>query len=353
MSRCTLVLRRKWIPNFQYSIQKYNIKVVSLPRVSFVGKSYNIFRYNTLGSIRTLTSSSNGKNNETNIEPGNSINSEHSPTDSPNNDYKIDSNTKAVPSNSSTNTSADTNATNVNAKNWSSSRRAVDAIGSATVYYTHELNRMYADVEKNMMAKLKESNTRRFRLTLLGIFATIVGLYVFFGKQIKKKITDGTADIAKETLENESLKVQTQELAMAVVQAILNDKEITTHAAAFLREASTFPETQQALLQLTLHVLQHPDTINEVAVLLKHIVNDLSKDPEVVANLGNMLVLALQDPKVQSACIQLATAVLKDPEIIQVFSGLSLEVLAKKEVYQVLIGCTLCYIHECYLLVDL
>ena len=66
---------------------------------------------------------------------------------------------------------------------------------------------------------------------------------------------------------------------MAVVQTVLNDKEVTAHAASFLREASVVPETQQALLELTLHVLQHPDTLNEVAVLVKKLLDVLGNDP--------------------------------------------------------------------------
>lgn len=91
-------------------------------------------------------------------------------------------------------------------------------------------------------------------------------------------MTDKTAGLAKETLENESLKIQTQELATAVVQTILNDKEITAYAAMFLKEASTTAETQQALLDLTMHVLQHPQTLDEANKLVKKIVVSMGSD---------------------------------------------------------------------------
>ena len=51
---------------------------------------------------------------------------------------------------------------------------------------------------------------------------------------------------------------QTQELATAVVQTILTDKEIAYQTVAFLRDATTVPEVQEALLKLTIHILQHP-----------------------------------------------------------------------------------------------
>lgn len=39
-------------------------------------------------------------------------------------------------------------------------------------------------------------------------------------------------------------QVQTQELATALVQALLNDQEVVRAGALFLREASANPETQ-------------------------------------------------------------------------------------------------------------
>lgn len=37
-------------------------------------------------------------------------------------------------------------------------------------------------------------------------------------------------------------------------------------------------ETQEALLQLTLHILQHPDTVKQLSVLVQKLANDLSQD---------------------------------------------------------------------------
>jgi hypothetical protein len=152
------------------------------------------------------------------------------------------------------------------------------AIGSATMHYTHEINRVYSELEKNLMQRINESNQRRFRIILLSTVLFITWIGAVFGTRIRKMLSDQTAGLAKETLENESLKVQTQELAMAVVNTVLNDKEVTAHAASFLREASVVPETQQALLQLTLHVLQHPDTLEEATTLAKKLITVLAKD---------------------------------------------------------------------------
>lgn len=160
----------------------------------------------------------------------------------------------------------------------SATMRAAAAVGTATQHYTYEFNKIYSDIEKNVLSKVDESNKQRIRIILVTVVIAIIVFSLIFGRNIKKRISDETADIAKETLGNEALKIPTQELAMAVVQTILNDKEITSHAAAFLRDAASVEETQAALLQLTLHVLQHKDSLKELIELAKKLLAKLSED---------------------------------------------------------------------------
>jgi hypothetical protein len=156
--------------------------------------------------------------------------------------------------------------------------KTAEVIGNTTKQYTTETIKIYADIEKNLMQRINESNTRRFRIGLIGSILAIIWIGAVFGEKIRKKLAKETAGVAKEALENESLKTQTQELAMAVVQTVLNDKDVTAHAAQFLREASSVPETQQALLELTLHVLQHPDSLRELNILVKKLIQQLTVD---------------------------------------------------------------------------
>ena len=145
-------------------------------------------------------------------------------------------------------------------------------------YYTQQLNSAYGDLEHILMKRVNESNQKRFRLVLISIVVIVVWVVAVFGKMLRKMLSDETAGLARETLENEALKSQTQELAMAVVQTVLNDSEVNTNAAAFLRGAAAAPETQQALLQLVLHVLQHPESLAEVTVLAKKLIAILATD---------------------------------------------------------------------------
>jgi hypothetical protein len=150
----------------------------------------------------------------------------------------------------------------------------VQKIGSTL----HFAEQKYEDFEGKVMSRLQESNRRRFRIYFFGSIGVVLAISIVFGSRIRKGVTNQTAALAKETLENESLKIQTQELAMAVVQTVLNDKEVTAHAANFLKQASTTPETQKALLDLTLHVLQHPQTLEELIKMSKKLIHDLSED---------------------------------------------------------------------------
>lgn len=150
---------------------------------------------------------------------------------------------------------------------------------ASTLYsYTQALNHSYEDLERILMERIHESNKRRFRLTLFGLIIGVAWFFIVFGERISNWIRSMTTGLALETLEDKSIKIQTQELAMAVVQTVLNDKQVTAQAAAFLREAAQTPETQEALLKLTLHVLQHPDAIKELTTLTKHVITEITND---------------------------------------------------------------------------
>jgi hypothetical protein len=147
-----------------------------------------------------------------------------------------------------------------NKKLWTTA----EAISYATRLYTQQINNAYGDLETAVMSRIKESNQRRFRMYFFPMTISVIVVTYFFGSEIRKTLTDQTAGLAKETLENENLKIQTQELATAVIQTILNDVEVTNQAAKFLQQAAGAPESQEALLRLTLHVLQVAAPSNKV-----------------------------------------------------------------------------------------
>lgn len=224
----------------------------------------------TIYSRRYFSQQSNtdGKeSNGANITPSSS--SSTKPNTTPENQPAASSSSSPSTSSSSI---PSTSAPNANTEGYA--QQVQKRIGSTL----HFAEQKYEEIEQTLMDRIHESNRRRFRFYFFGSIAFIIAITFVFGDRIRTALTQQTADIAKETLENESLQIRTQELAMAVVQTVLNDKEITAHAATFLKEASTAPETQQALLELTMHVLQHPKTLTEVYSLFKQLLQQLSED---------------------------------------------------------------------------
>ena len=63
-------------------------------------------------------------------------------------------------------------------------RISVESIGSATLQYTHELNKAYADIERNLMKRVHTSNLRNFRIALLGTIVGITWIGAVFGGQV-------------------------------------------------------------------------------------------------------------------------------------------------------------------------
>jgi len=204
--------------------------------------------------------------------------------------------------------------------------------GSSRFYTAKDFQNAYSDIERSVMSKINEENSTRFRAILVGGTLFILWIGSVFGDDIKKSLIDSTSSIATETLENESLKVQTQELASAVVQTVLNDPEVTSKASNFLQNAAQTPETQKALLDLTLHVLQHPDTIVEVVKLGKELVARLADDQETVNQLGSLVAKAFTTPELQNSAINLIVYLSENTDVIKAVEELAVKVVATQDV---------------------
>lgn len=202
---------------------------------------------------------------------------------------------------------------------------------SATLHYAGQ---SIEEMEKMLMKRLNENNTRRFRMYFFGSISALVVLVFIFGGEIRKMVSAQTADLAKETLENESLQVQTQQLAMAVVQTILNDPQVTSLAASFLKEASTAEETQLALLELVTHVLQHPQSLQELSNISIQLIEFLSAQPHVQQQLARLLNTVLVDPQFQLVLMQLLAQLFQHPEIVAAMTKCFEQVAQAPEVTQ-------------------
>lgn len=203
---------------------------------------------------------------------------------------------------------------------------------ASKIYAAADVKSTYGEIERNVLKRIGDENRTRFRAVLITSIMGIIWTTAIFGDDIRKLLTNQTATLATETLENESLKVQTQELASAVVTTVLNDADVTSKAAQFLKMASTTEETQQALLQLTMHVLQHPDTLEEVTKLGKELVARLAADRDTVDQLALLVADALATPELKEAAQHLVVWLCRNPEVLAAVSQLSVDVMATPEV---------------------
>ncbi|KAG5182267.1 hypothetical protein JKP88DRAFT_269953 [Tribonema minus] len=149
---------------------------------------------------------------------------------------------------------------------------------------------MYSDMEAKLMARMRTHNKGRFRTAAIVTVLTVIWVFNTFGKEIRVWMGGQTAEVARETLKHEAIQIQTQELAMAVVNTLLNDPKVLAATSVFLQDAASDPDTQAAIVSLASHVLQHPDTLQEVHALAQKLIAQLVK--EAAATLRTCTVLA-------------------------------------------------------------
>ncbi|CAM9895236.1 unnamed protein product [Laminaria digitata] len=181
-------------------------------------------------------------------------------------------------------------------------------------------------MERTLMCKGHAQDKTRFRALGLSGVLLLVWVLSMFGSEIRRYFASQTAEVARETLKVEALQVQTQELATALVQTLLNDQEVVSAGALFLREASTNPETQAAVMSLALYVLQHPETLAETHVLAKKLVQAVLDSPDTVEQVTDMAVRVMANPRFRQGVSTLVVALGESEEVFDAASQLAASV---------------------------
>lgn len=161
---------------------------------------------------------------------------------------------------------------------------------------------------------LKVQNRARL-LAALGVIGTLGTSYIIFSEQIRSFFGRETAEVAREVLKNEGLQDQTLELANAAVRTVLNDPEVRSRFMAFLRDTASSPDTQNALVSLSLNILQHPDVLKDAVGLGKEVWLQLVSDPETLDQLTVVLAQALADERSKEAVVGLIQRLAADDQV--------------------------------------
>ncbi|POM80416.1 Hypothetical protein PHPALM_1752 [Phytophthora palmivora] len=140
-----------------------------------------------------------------------------------------------------------------------------------------------------------------------------VGL-VAFGPELKLGMSKHTAEVASRSLQDETLRDNTRELASQIVQTVLNDPKVLDQASRFLQRLVVMDSTREALRALVIHTLNDPMTRTQVADLTKHTVAALLEDPTTLRRLVDLLRSTVIDPQAKEALMLLLEQIMRDEQ---------------------------------------
>ncbi|RLN31526.1 hypothetical protein BBJ28_00014592 [Nothophytophthora sp. Chile5] len=187
-----------------------------------------------------------------------------------------------------------------------------------------------------------------------------VGL-VAFGPELKLGMSKHTADVASRSLQDETLRDNTRELASQIVQTVLNDPKVLDQASLFLQRVRrlyswhycgfgrmgmiakciaqteyvnvaiiivrffltyglhswilqlvVMDSTREALRALVIHTLNDPQTRSQVTELTQRTVAALLEDPKTLRQVVDLLRSMVVDPRAKEALLLLLEQLMRD-----------------------------------------
>eukprot|EP00968_Pinguiococcus_pyrenoidosus_P019832 scaffold2224_cov261-Pinguiococcus_pyrenoidosus.AAC.5 len=184
----------------------------------------------------------------------------------------------------------------------------------------------YKEIEARLMRTTRASNVEQIRLALTAAALVTVWVFSVFGRHIRRFFSKQTAEVARETLENEELQARTQELAAAVVRTILNDEDILVKITAFIRVGRVRYASIRVLELGSSWRPSHDDTLAEVKVLGLKLVDYILKiwlsgpspqDETVTIEAGALVQRTWNLPEVRTATLDLLVDLLQTQEVNQ------------------------------------
>ncbi|RLN49283.1 hypothetical protein BBJ29_008927 [Phytophthora kernoviae] len=163
--------------------------------------------------------------------------------------------------------------------------------------------------ESELVLRLMRS--QRVWWWLGGIVLGGVGL-VAFAPELKLGMSKHTADVASRSLQDETLRDNTRELASQIVQTVLNDTKVLDQASRFLQRLVVMESTREALRALVIHTLNDPMTREQVSDLTKHTLAALMEDPKTLRQVVDLLRSMVLDPRAKEALLQLLEQIMRD-----------------------------------------
>ncbi|CAF0830733.1 unnamed protein product [Rotaria sordida] len=160
-----------------------------------------------------------------------------------------------------------------------------------------------------------------------GIIAisTVIFLYIF-RKPLKNQTVAQVADVAKSSLEQDSVRQQVNVLSQELIQNLLSDPNILSKALVFLERVMDDPSTKQTLIRLLQRLMIDREMQQNVSEFTSQIIYDVMKKSETEIQLGQLFRRAILQKDNQDALYILLKEFVNDDKTKQMLTNLALDV---------------------------
>ena len=157
---------------------------------------------------------------------------------------------------------------------------------------------------------LRAHDSSGFRAALIALLVLSLVLLVAFGKEIRQQVTQNTGDVAADVLSHAELQIRASDLAKAVINEVITDKDIHDKVALFVQDLLADQYVRQSVAELLVWSLKSESVRESMYWLLAH--------PETQDSTAKLMYDVLQSPNVKEASAELAQWVVTQPHTYQV-----------------------------------
>ncbi|CAF1399275.1 unnamed protein product [Adineta steineri] len=157
------------------------------------------------------------------------------------------------------------------------------------------------------------------------VVSTVLFLYVF-RTPLKNQTVQQVADVARSSLEQDSVKQQVNLLSQELIQNLLSDPNILSKALLFLEHVMDNPSTKETLIRLLQRLMTDQLMQKNVSEFTSQIIYDVMKKPETEIQLGQLFRRAILQKDNQDALYILLKSLADDEKTKQMLSDLATEI---------------------------
>ncbi|CAI5710600.1 unnamed protein product [Hyaloperonospora brassicae] len=137
---------------------------------------------------------------------------------------------------------------------------------------------------------------------------------VAFAPELKMGVSRHTADVASRSLQDETLRDNTRELASLIVQTVLNDPNVLAQASQFLQRLAAMESTRTAVQTLVVRTLADPMTRVQVAEVSKWTVAAVLEDPNTLRQVVALFRSTVADAQAKESLLLLMQQLMQDEQ---------------------------------------